>query len=44
MEATALVEGNFTIEGSGSGIIKSQIPDAGLKIEKNNKIIVQTSE
>lgn len=44
VEATALVEGNFTIEGSGSGTIKSQIPDAGLKIEKNNKIIVQTSE
>ena len=43
-EATALVEGTFTIEGSGSGIITSQIPDAGLKIEKNNKIIVQTSE
>ena len=43
-EATTLVEGNFTIEGSGSGTIKSQIPNAGLKIEKNNKIIVQTSE
>lgn len=43
-EAKSLVEGNFTIEGSGSGTIKSQIPDAGLKIEKNNKIIVQTSE
>lgn len=43
-EATTLVEGNFTIEGSGSGTIKSQIPKAGLKIEKNNKIIVQTTE
>ena len=43
-EATTLVEGNFTIQGSGSGTITSQIPNAGLKVEKNNKIIVQTSE
>ena len=43
-EATTLVEGKFTIQGSGSGKITSQIPNAGLKIEKNNKIIVQTSE
>lgn len=43
-EATELVEGNFTIEGTGSGKITKQIPEAGTKIEKNNKIIVQISE
>lgn len=43
-EAKVLVEGSFTIEGSGSGTIVSQIPISGTKIEKNNKIIVQTSE
>ena len=43
-EAQVLVEGNFTIEGSGYSKITAQMPDAGLKIEKNNKIIVQTSE
>lgn len=43
-EATELIEGNFTIEGSGGGKITKQIPEAGTKIEKNNKIIVQTSE
>lgn len=43
-EAKTLVGSNFTLEGSGSGTIKTQVPSAGYKIEKNHKIIVQTSE
>lgn len=43
-EAKVLVGSNFTLQGSGSGTIKSQIPSAGCKIEKNNKIIIHTSE
>lgn len=43
-EAEALIKGNFIIEGNGSGSILSQMPKAGTKIEKNNKIIVKTTE
>ena len=43
-EAQTLVEGKFIIEGAGSGSITSQMPKAGTKIEKNNKIIVKTTE
>ncbi len=43
-DAQSIVNGLFTIEGSGSGLITSQIPKAGSKIEENNKIIVKTSE
>lgn len=43
-EAKALVAGDFTIEGTGSGKITSQLPSAGSKIEAKNKIIVQTAE
>ena len=43
-EAQTLVEGKFVIEGAISGSISSQMPKAGTKIEKNNKIIVKTTE
>lgn len=43
-EAKVILDGKLTIEGKGTGKISSQIPEAGIKIEKNNKIIVQTSE
>ena len=43
-EANALVEGKFILEGITEGIIASQMPEAGTKIEKNNKIIVKTTE
>ena len=43
-EAKALVGNNFKIQSSSTGIIKSQIPKAGTKIEKGNKIIVKTTE
>ena len=43
-EAKKAVNGFFTIEGSGSELITVQIPVAGTKIEKGNKIIVQTYE
>lgn len=43
-EARKVTNGAFKLEGSESGIIKEQIPKAGTKIEKDSKIIVQTSE
>ena len=43
-EAQALVEDKFVIEGITSGTITSQMPPPGTKIEKNNKIIVKTTE
>lgn len=43
-EAKALVGNDFKIQSSGAGIIQSQIPKAGTKIEKGNKIIVKTTE
>ena len=43
-EAQALVEGKFVLEGMTAGIITSQMPPSGTKIEKNNKIIVKTTE
>ncbi len=43
-EAQTLVAGKFVLEGVGSGSITSQMPKAGTKIEKNNKIIVKTTE
>ncbi|MGL4362492.1 MAG: penicillin-binding transpeptidase domain-containing protein [Cellulosilyticaceae bacterium] len=41
-EAKALVDGMFKIEGSGTKKIVKQIPYSDSKIEKGNKIIVQT--
>ena len=43
-EAKDLVGETLVLEGAESGVIQSQIPGAGSKIEKNNKIIIQTSE
>ncbi|MDF2877079.1 MAG: hypothetical protein K0S30_175 [Clostridia bacterium] len=43
-EAKLLVGDGFVIEGSGKGSIRHQVPEAGHKVEKNSKIIVQTSE
>ena len=43
-EAKALVGENFKIQSDGAGIIQSQIPKAGTKIGKGNKIIVKTTE
>lgn len=43
-EAKKAVKGNFTIESKGRGKIIEQIPRAGSKIEKDNKIIVQMAE
>ena len=43
-EAQGLVNGVFTVSGTGTGKIVSQFPKAGYKIEKDNKIIVQTSK
>ncbi len=43
-EAKLFVGEDFTISGSGSGRIISQVPKAGAKIEKKQQIIVQTSE
>lgn len=43
-EAKALVDGFFTVEGTGNGTIISQVPKAGSKIEKSSRIIVKTSE
>lgn len=43
-EAKTIVNGQFKIEGSGQGVIAGQFPQAGYKIEANNKIIVQTSQ
>lgn len=42
-EAKKLTEGFFSIDGATHGTVSSQIPTAGTKIEKGNKIIVQTS-
>ena len=43
-EAKQLVGDHFTLQGGQTGVIQSQIPSAGCKIEKNNKIIIQTTE
>lgn len=43
-EAQIAVNNNFTIEARGEGKIVEQIPKAGSKIEKDNKIIVQLAE
>ena len=43
-EAKALVGENFKIQSDGAGIIQSQIPKAGTKIGKGNKIILKTTE
>lgn len=43
-EAQALIGSDFTLEGSGKGTIQYQFPIVGYKIEKGNKIIIQTSE
>ncbi|MBP3887166.1 MAG: PASTA domain-containing protein [Cellulosilyticum sp.] len=43
-DAKALVGDYFTIQGSGQGVIQHQIPTSGYKIEKGNKIIIETSE
>lgn len=41
-DARQLVKDDFIVEGEGSGKIVSQVPRASMKIEKGNKIIVQT--
>lgn len=43
-EAKTIVDGIFTIEGSGTGKIQSQFPKPDYELEANQKIIVQTSE
>ncbi len=42
-EAKEIVGDKFTIEGNTASKITNQIPPAGTKIEKGNKIIVQTN-
>ena len=43
-EAKEMVKGNFTIQSNSAGTIKTQVPKAGTKIEKNQKVIVKTTE
>lgn len=43
-EAKALIGDELTLVGSGEGVIQYQLPMAGYKIEKGNKIIIETSE
>lgn len=43
-EAKLLVGEGFVVEGNGNGTIITQVPSAGHKVEKNSRIIVQTSE
>ncbi len=43
-EAQALIGSHFVLEGSAQGTIQYQLPMAGYKIEKGNKIIIETSE
>lgn len=43
-EAKTLVDGIFKLQANGSGVVASQIPKAGCKIDKDSKIIVTTSQ
>ncbi|MBE6022708.1 MAG: PASTA domain-containing protein [Cellulosilyticum sp.] len=43
-EAKEIVGDQLSVEGSATGVIQSQIPIAGCKIEKNNKVIIETTE